>query len=94
MDTLQSSSGNINNNNMSIGLLGDGDKMKMQPRDEEEDDYDEDDDDDDEDVNTLPIEGMYDPAEFADLDVTQVLFKMIFLKTHSCLHCAGCQGAV
>lgn len=68
MDTLQSSS---NNNNMSIGLLGDGDKLRMQPRDEEEDDYDEDDDDDDEDVNTQPIEGMYDPAEFADLDVAQ-----------------------
>lgn len=27
------------------------------------------------DVNTQPIEGMYDPAEFADLDVAQVISK-------------------
>ena len=36
------------------------------------------------DVNTQPIEGMYDPAEFTDLDVAQVMLKSCFMenKTH------------
>ena len=57
----------LNNNNIEH-------KLKTNSEDEE-DDYDEDDDDDD-DVTTHPIEGMYDPAEFADLPVTPEIREM------------------
>jgi hypothetical protein len=36
----------------------------------EEDEDEDGDDDDDEDVNTAHVEGMYDPEEFASLDVS------------------------
>ena len=45
------------------------------------------------DVTTQPIEGMYDPAEFADLDVEQVL--KIFVKNNALIKkCSGRQRAV
>ncbi len=48
-------------------------KSRLQKTDfgeNDEEEEDDDDDDDDEDVNGTHVEGMYDPEEFADLNVS------------------------
>ena len=50
-------------------LLGKPSEDSDDDDDDESDDVDDDDDDDDDDVAAPPLEGMYDPAEFENLNV-------------------------
>ena len=72
MDTVQSPLSSIKHKNNN--LEGFGANLKEDSEDNEEDDYDDEDDDDD--VTSHPIEGMYDPADFSDLPVSEEVTEL------------------
>ena len=74
MDTVHSPLSSLKHKNNNLESFGANFKLGQDSGDEE-DDYD-DDDDDDEDVLSQPVEGMYDPAEFSDLPVSQEITEL------------------
>ena len=74
LDTVTSPLSSIKHKNTNLQSFGPNTKLG-QDSGEDEDDYDED-DDDDEDVTSHPIEGLYDPAEFSDLPVSEEVTEL------------------